>query len=125
MNRRAAMFVATAVRSLTATAVWAQSHDKVRTEEDSRIYRWLIDRLTEVESVKVGMSRAQLLQVFMPDGGLQRITPERYVLRSCGLIKVQVEFRFPEGTSPENPPADDELTIASISKPYLEPMDTD
>jgi hypothetical protein len=103
----------------------AQAHGGIRTEEYSRVYHWPLDRLTEVHSVRVGMSKSDLLQAFMPDGGLQRFVPGRYVLRSCDLIEVDVEFRFPEGRSLQNPPPDSELTISVISKPYLERMNMD
>jgi len=124
MNRRFALLFGAAAgsASLLAGRARAQNHGGVRTEEDSRLYHWLLDRMLEAESIRVGMSRVDLLRVFMPDGGFQRIPASRYVLYSCDLIKVDVEFRFPEGTSPRNLPPDAELTILKISKPYLEPM---
>jgi len=127
MNRRGALLFgfATGSVSLATQLARGQSHEGIRTEEDSRIYRWLLGRLREVEAIKVGMSRADLLKVFMPDGGLQRIPAGCYVLRSCDLIKVEVEFRFPEGRSPQNLPPYTELVVSSISKPYLEPMTMD
>jgi hypothetical protein len=126
MNRRVALFFGAAgSASLVAGRARAQTHGGVRTEEDSRLYHWLLDRMLEAESIKVGMSRADLLRVFTPDGGLQKMPVATYVLRSCDLIKVDVEFRFPEGTSPRNLPPDAELTIFKISRPYLEPMITD
>ena len=106
-------------------------------QEEPKHYSWLVERLKEVDSVRVGMTRADLLKVFEPDGGLSRVLPERYVLRSCTLIKVNVqfefpkgtpvttlplEFEFPKGTSKTNLPNDSELKISAISKPYLEPM---
>ncbi|HXJ96833.1 MAG TPA: hypothetical protein VMT20_28660 [Terriglobia bacterium] len=127
MNRRVALFLCAAAgsASLEAGRARAQSHGGIRTEEDSRLYHWLLDRMVEAESIKVGMSRADLLRVFMSDGGLQKMPAAAYILRSCDLIKVDVEFRFPEGTSPRNLPPDAELTISKISKPYLELMTTD
>jgi len=124
MNRRLALFFGAAAgsASLVAGRARAQSRGGIRTEEDSRLYHWLIDRMMEAESIRVGMSRADLLRVFMPDGGLLRIPAARYVLRSCDLIKVDVDFRFPEGTSPRDLPPDTELTVLKISKPYLESM---
>ena len=125
MNRRIALFLGVAASSLVAGRERAQSHGGIRTEEDSRLYQWLLDRMLEAESIKVGMSRADLLRVFMPDGGLQRIPASRYVLRSGDLIKVDVEFGFPEGASLQNLPPDVELMISKKSRPYLEPMATD
>jgi len=81
--------------------------------------------MMEAESVKVGISWADLLKVFMPDGGFQPIVPDTYVLRSCDLIKVNVKFLFSEGASKEDLPPETELTVTAISKPYLEPMTMD
>jgi hypothetical protein len=93
---------------------------RVITEEEGKHYTWLGHRLDEAYSIQVGMSRADLLKVFEPDGGLQRIPPRRYILRSCYMIKVDAQFELPQGTSSANLPSDKELKIFAISKPYLE-----
>jgi hypothetical protein len=113
----AAIAVVVACLSIAPASSPAQ---KVFTEEEGKHYAWLRDRVTEAYSVQAGMSRADLLRVFEPDGGLQRIPPRRYILRECDLIKVDVQFAFPEGISSSNPPPDNELVISSISKPYFE-----
>jgi hypothetical protein len=95
---------------------------KVVTQEEPKHYAWLVERLREVESIRVGMSRADLLKVFEPDGGLSGALPERYVLRSCSLIKVDVRFDTSKGTTFTPLPPDTGLKITAISKPYLEPM---
>jgi len=85
---------------------------------------WLRERYEEATSIKVGMTRAELKNTFSEDGGLQSVSKYRYVLRSSGMIKVDVELEFPEGMNHRTAP--DELThIKSISKPYLEPMYSD
>ncbi len=82
---------------------------------------WLQARMTEATSVKPGATRADLLKIFEADGGLQRIPAARYVLITCHLIKVDVEFEPPEPPSADQPvPADADLKIATVSKPYLE-----
>ncbi len=113
---------------------------KVVTEEEAEHYKWLAERLNEVNSIKVCMTRADLLKVFEPDGGLERFLPEIYVLRSCSLIKVKVEFEFPKGMSRDdlahginllgeasgkNFPINSQIEISAVSKPYLEPMKMD
>ena len=87
--------------------------------------RWLGERYEEAVSIKPGMSRADLRRQFSVDGGLQAIPAGRYVLKSCGMIKVDVKFSVPEGLSresllEENGRADEMLKITDISKPYLE-----
>jgi hypothetical protein len=83
--------------------------------------QWLRERYEEATSIKVGMTRADLKKLFYEDGGLQSVPEFRYVLKSSGLIKVDVEFDSPEGMNHRT--ATDELIhIKSISKPYLEEM---
>ena len=109
-------------------------------KEELKHQEWLRDRIEEAHSIKVGMTRADLLKVFEPDGGLQRIPPEIYVLRNCSLIKVRAQFEFPKGMSREDFPhgidlfeeasgksfpINTKLKISEISKPYLESMHMD
>ena len=70
------------------------------------------------------MSRAELMKVFEEDGGLQRIPAGRYVLRSCRMIKVEVEFDVGYGQASGMQPGE-EVKIKGISKPYLEYMHAD
>jgi hypothetical protein len=89
-------------------------------EENGKHCKWLSERLQEVRSVRPGMTEAQLLKVFYPDGGIQHFQPQVFVLRSCYMIKVDVTFDLPEGFSRENLPPPNDVRIKSISKPYLE-----
>ena len=82
---------------------------------------WLQDRYKEATSIKAGMSREDLLKIFMEDGGLNTIPATRYVLRSCHMIKVEVVFETGYGQGFRERP-DRELKIKQISKPYLENM---
>ena len=94
---------------------------RVVSKEEEKHEAWLLDRLREAVSIKAGMSKADLLEVFTPDGGLQRIPPERYILRTCYYIKVHVRFQLPGERPLAKVPPDSELKILIISKPYLEP----
>ena len=80
---------------------------------------WIAKSLKEIETVKVGMTRSDLLRVFQEEGGISTRTSRRYVFRECKYIKVDVEFE-PVG-EPENKasqsPGD---KIIKISKPFLE-----
>jgi hypothetical protein len=85
---------------------------------DSEQARWIAASLTDMRSIQVGMTRGELLKVFMTEGGISSRTWRRYVYRRCGYIKVDVEFApagDPKSTA-ENP--DDRIT--RISKPFLE-----
>ena len=93
---------------------------RVLTADEAKRWDWLGHLLDEAYSIQVGMSRADLLKVFEVDGGLQLVPPERYILRSCQMIKAKVQFELPKGTSRAKLPPDNEMKISAISKPYLE-----
>ena len=82
------------------------------------------DVLTEIESIKVGMNRGQLLLVFTTEGGLSTPLQRTYVYRGCPVIKVDVEFQIvgrPErdSTGRVTVVEVDEDLIRKISRPYL------
>ena len=114
--------------------------------------KWLQERYFEALSIKEGMTRAELLEVFRMDGGLQAFLPTRYVLRSSNFIKVDVEFEVPAGVTGTVVPEDlrdemaaiardsagtsgtkrkyqlvanEKLKIKTISKPYVEQFNYD
>jgi hypothetical protein len=79
---------------------------------------WIVKSLKEIESVKVGMTRGDLLKVFEEEGGISTRTWRRYVYHECRYIKVDVEFE-PIG-EPEKPSQSPRDKIIKISKPFLE-----
>jgi hypothetical protein len=88
--------------------------------EQEEIHRqWLYERYAEATSIKPGMSRADLLRAFEEDGGLQRIPATRYLLKSCNMIKIEVEFDTEYGQAYKEKP-DADLKITKVSQPYLE-----
>ena len=68
--------------------------------------KWLQDRIEETESIKIGMSRANLEKICRKDGGWKLRSPTTYILTSCPLIKLDVTF-------------DGNTNVATVSKPYL------
>ena len=85
---------------------------------------WVAKSLKEIERVKVGMTRGDLLKVFREEGGISTRVWRRYVYRGCPYIKVDVEFE-PVG-EPENKLSQDpEDRIVKISRPFLEWAITD
>lgn len=121
MSRTAFLIAASLlVLSVTVAGPPAQSSQasKVQTE-------WIANSLKEIQKIKVGMTRADLLKVFTTEGGLSTGLNRTYVYRECPYIKVDVEFeavgrpaRDAEGrvTLVEG----DRDLIIKISKPYLE-----
>ncbi len=85
---------------------------------DSEETRWIGAHLEEMQSIRAGMSRADLLKVFMEEGGLSTRLGRRYVYRRCGLIKVDVEFAPGSDPSSHRQRPDDRIT--RMSKPFLE-----
>jgi len=82
--------------------------------------KWIDKSLREMQTVKAGMTRAQLTKVFTTEGGLSTRTWRRYVYRECPYIKVDVEFK-PVSTSKKYPHAESSNdVITKISKPFLE-----
>ena len=80
---------------------------------------WVAILLRDMEAIKPGMAREDLLKVFRVEGGLSTREQRTYVCRKCPYIKVDVTFEA-VGT------LDDKLReyakdkITTISKPFLE-----
>ena len=85
---------------------------------------WVAESLREINTVKVGMTRAELLPVFTTEGGLSTGLMRTYVYRKCPYIKVDIQF------DPVGRPAhdvegrvtlveSDQDLISQMSKPYL------
>ena len=100
------LFLSTLVVPLQAS-LSPQSHD------DQAHLQWLSKSLDSIHTIKVGMTRRELLTLFREDGGLQFI-PIRYVYKGCPVIKVDVTFTENDTGDLMND------RIKSISKPYLE-----
>jgi hypothetical protein len=81
--------------------------------------QWLVDSLREIQSLKPGMTRADLLKTFEEEGGLSTRTERRYAYRDCPCIKVNVKFE-PVGPTPEKSTESPADKIRDISQPFLE-----
>ena len=86
---------------------------------DQNLTKQISDILRECETIKPGMTRADLAKVFTTEGGLSTATWNHYVHRRCPYIKVDVEFTLsdPKQQGWAERPTD---IISKISKPYLE-----
>lgn len=121
MSKVVVLFVASVVSLvLTVSALSVQSPPQSQEQTE-----WIAHSLKQMQTVKVGMTRADLLKVFTTEGGLSSGLNRTYVYRQCPLIKVDVEFE------PVGRPARDgegrvtlieanEDVIKKVSKPYLE-----
>ena len=126
MSKFTSMIIASLfVLLLTISILSAQSPQKSQSHTE-----WMANSLEEMQKIKVGMTREDLLKVFTTEGGLSTDLNRTYVYRECPYIKVDVEFE------PVGRPASDtdgrvtlveanEDVIKNISKPYLAWMVTD
>ncbi|PYS25702.1 MAG: hypothetical protein DMF72_00765 [Acidobacteria bacterium] len=79
---------------------------------------WLARSLSEIQTVKVGMKRRDLLRLFTTEGGFSSRTSRKYVYKGSPYIKVDIQFQPAGATGNPRENLDDE--IVQISKPYLE-----
>ena len=89
--------------------------------DDKAHQQWLEARYKEATSIQPGMTRAELLKLFIEEGGLQLNPPRNYILKSCFLIHIEVKFEGPTGAASESV-RDNDLKIIDVSKPYLARM---
>ena len=75
------------VLSLTISILPAQGYRNSEAQTE-----WIAKSLREMKTIKVGMVRADLLKVFVTEGGISTPLNRTYVYRECPYIKVDVEF---------------------------------
>jgi hypothetical protein len=73
--------------------------------------KWIAAVLRELAPIRPGVTRADVERVMKRDGGIfVPLHSERYVLRSCDHVKLDVEFEQRGGVD----------IVRRVSKPYLE-----
>jgi hypothetical protein len=105
-GRIAATFVFFALAGCGVVMSARQESSRVQAER----VNWVGSELKRMETIHVGMTRSQLLEIFTPVGGIQDDTRATFNSRACLYFKVDVVFKHVRGK---------EDTIASISRPYL------
>ena len=80
--------------------------------------QWLTTAMKEMQTVRPGMTRADLLKVFRGEGGLSTRRSRRYVYHGSPYIKVNVDFDPVGNADGLSEQPDDK--IVKISQPYLE-----
>jgi hypothetical protein len=86
---------------------------------------WVAQTLKQMQTIKPGMTRTDLLKVFTTEGGISAALHRTFVNRDCPLFKIDVEF---EAVGRPNRDADGRETsvegsrdtIVKISRPYLQ-----
>ena len=110
---RSVLFGAGCLLLLSTFVVSAQTSKRAQPDDDQAYLQRLSKSLTSIQTIKVGMTRRDLLTLFTEDGGIQFMGSERYVYKQCPIIKVDVTFTPSAGGHSND-------RIKSISKPYLE-----
>jgi hypothetical protein len=86
--------------------------------EQQALVRWVEQCLSDMLTIKEGMTRGQLLEVFATEGGLSSPSGQTFVYPDCPYMKVDVTFeteRAPEGHTVSSPTD----KVKTISRPYL------
>ena len=104
-----------ALLCVIAVSAIAQSNPAAaRSEIDLEHTKWIDNAMRSMQTIKIGMTRSELLTVFTTEGGLSTTSRRTYVYQHCPYIKVDVQFA---AASPnEELPTD---MIVQISQPYL------
>jgi hypothetical protein len=101
------------------------------TEQASRVQAinkdhvaWVGQVLKQIQTIKPGMTRTDLLTVFATEGGLSTPLHRTFVNRDCPYFKVDVEFRAVgrashDGDGRETMVEGSQDIIVKISRPYL------
>ena len=87
--------------------------------------QWVSSVIQEIEKIKPGMTRVELLKTFGEEGGLSTGLQQTYVFHDCPYIKVDVTFEAVGRPAKDKAGRvtlveDKRDIIKSISKPYLQ-----
>ena len=116
MRRRWLLALFVAVATVICLGVASKQCARPAAKEDH--VKWIADSLKEIQTVKTGMTRDQLLRVFTMEGGESNRIVRTYVYHECPYIKVDVQFK-PVGNEDNLLEERGEDVIAGISRPYL------
>jgi hypothetical protein len=104
--RRSIEYAASSGKSMESSMVGGEPLlDRAHTQ-------WLETAMAYMGTIKVGMTRHDLLQVFTAEGGISTRVSQTYALKQCPYIKVDVEF------APSAKESTDK--IVRLSRPYLD-----
>ena len=92
-------------------------YESAATETQTKLGIDIANVLKQCQSIRPGMTRADLAKVFSTEAGLSTITHRTYVYRDCPYTKVDVDFAPSVPTQNAEKPTD---VLTKISNPYLE-----
>ena len=101
---------------------WAKSQQQIDEESlpegvafSQQQALWVLKVMREIDTVRAGMTRKELMKVFKEEGRISTRTHRTYVDKDCPYVKVDVVFSSVDAEEQEG--GDDK--IVSISGPYL------
>jgi hypothetical protein len=123
MLRRYVAAIAFLAFSLTSSSLCAAAESQSLSQAEHTA--WVGRVLERMLTIKPGMTRSKLLEVFTTEGGISTGLQRRFVSRECPYMKVDVRF---DAVGRPNRNSDGRVTlvegpddrIVTISRPYLE-----
>jgi hypothetical protein len=125
MIQRLLAFVLLSITALSGLASIRVTHSasQVPCTQDHNV--WVTQALEQMQTIKPGMTRKDLLEVFTTEGGLSTGLRRTFVSRECLYFKVDVEF---ESVGRSNRDEEGRVTlvedsrdiIVNVSRPYLQ-----
>lgn len=116
MLNRIAMVALLCVTAFGASKSVAQSVSSgTRSDVDWEHTKWIDNALRSMQTIKVGMTRSELMTVFTTESGLSTTSQRTYVYRHCPYIMVDVKFAA--SSREEELPTD---KVVLISRPYID-----
>ena len=103
---------------LAAMALPQSENEPSNSGSDEDHTEWIASALRSIQTIKIGMTRSELMEVFTTEGGLEfknaTASQRTYVYRRCPYIKVDVKLAI---SNPDDDSPTDRIT--EISQPYL------
>lgn len=94
--------------SLTSSSLCAAAESQSFSQTEHAA--WLARVLEQMLTIKPGMTRSQLLEVFTTEGGIYTGLHRKFVSRECPFIKVDVRF---EAVGRPNRDSDGRVTLVA------------
>jgi hypothetical protein len=121
--RKLALTLLVALATIASTqAQEVVINSPAQAQVDEEHTKWVDHVMRSIATIKPGMTRQDLLQVFAEEGGLSTRTRRTYVYKHCPHIKVEVDFSPVEDLSRNHAPTAENPAdrIVKISRPFLE-----
>jgi len=119
MKKKLSLLLSAALVSLTFVVSTSRS---ALPQETCDHTKWLEGSLEEIETIKVGMTRRDLMKLFREQGGLFTRTQQQFVYRKSPYIQVTVKFEAigqPVIILPEDGGDISNDKIVEISGPFI------